>query len=397
MPYVGKTFISQMLSGDCFPLKLDSLSTENAERSLSIETLNSGFIKSAKAGVREAYNKDFLILNLLINKYEENSLVYNWAVAHLLILLTDVCDPRLGLMEALAEHWAYCLRDDEEAGPSGGRLKSQMEGLGLGREVLKNYDKKIRLLKRTKNTWYPRARQQLNSREYLRTQLHLNVNAENFLSRDTQFVVMGTCFAQNIHNTLNGLGLPSAHLSLGEENPADVQFSIWMQREEFANYIRENKICFILTLGFAEIKILKKEIGENKKSGKLSNFAAPDSIAETVVDGVRRMKEINPDTRMFITLSPVPLEGTASEYTVFEANAISKAIVRYAIALAVEKNPDIEYFPSYEIVTQIAAAMGEGSFANDDGHPRHVNKSVVELICSLFIESYCPWALEGIG
>lgn len=395
MPFVDKSVIAYHLSPNCFPLKTDSLTSEFGNRSLTIANLNDDFLKSAFTGARTACNRDFLILSVLINTHEEGSLEYNWAIAHLLILLTSVRDNRLGLMEILTDHWSKCVRNSDENENYNEDINRSMEEFGLGKETLAAVEKKVEAIRRNKNHWYPRARHQINSREYLKAVFFPNANAENHLDRDTKFIVMGTCFARNIGDFMKDLGLPVAQIEAEEEITADEHFSKCTENKEVMSYINQAKnACFILTLGFAELRSLG--VGSAARSGGLSKFDNPDDISDVVVKGVRNIKEINPKARIFITLSPVPLQGTASEFNVFEANAISKAIVRYAIALAVKKDSSIEYFPSYEIVTQIAAAVGDGCFANDDGHPRHVNKNIVSLICSLFIETYCPWALKRV-
>lgn len=394
MPYASKAFILKNLDEYCFSVALDSLSDNYVENPLSFEALNLELVTAARKGFRTTYNRDFIILSTYINEHEENSVEYAWAVAHLLILLISISDPRLKLMKALADHWAFCMRDDQASDDSGKDLKLEMRKLGLNEKILERCEQEIRTIQRKKSVWYPRARHQINSKEYLRTLLSLHPNEEEHLKQNTKFFVLGTCFAQNIHMTFDKLGLSSTYLSREEEVPAEVQFSMITESETIISDIEQNDACFILTLGFAETKGLKKARFEDIKSGRLSRFATPDSIANKIVDGVRRIKEINRDSRIFLTLSPVPLQGTASSFNVFEANAISKSIVRYAIALATEAEPSIEYFPSYEIVTQVAPAVGEGGFANDDGHPRHVNHRVVDLICSLFIDCYCPWAIK---
>ena len=93
-------------------------------------------------------------------------------------------------------------------------------------------------------------------------------------------------------------------------------------------------------------------------------------------------------------ISPVPLQATGKGMSFFEANAISKAIMRAAIYDACSKNKKLVYFPSYEIVTQIAPAAGLVAFDDDDGHPRHVNQSLVSTIVDLFLETYSPGFLN---
>ncbi len=84
--------------------------------------------------------------------------------------------------------------------------------------------------------------------------------------------------------------------------------------------------------------------------------------AEVVEDflAVRaRLLRMNPAMRFILTVSPVPLTATATQNHVEVATAASKAILRAACAELYDTCPDVDYFPSYEIITAQAA---HGSF-----------------------------------
>lgn len=55
--------------------------------------------------------------------------------------------------------------------------------------------------------------------------------------------------------------------------------------------------------------------------------------------------------RMILTVSPVPLTATASDQHVLLATTYSKSVLRAVAGSAVARCPDIDYFPSYEIIT----------------------------------------------
>lgn len=69
----------------------------------------------------------------------------------------------------------------------------------------------------------------------------------------------------------------------------------------------------------------------------------------------RRLMALNPDVRMLLTVSPVPLTATASGQHVEVATAYSKATLRAAAGLMVEKFGNVDYMPSYEIITSQGA------------------------------------------
>lgn len=68
-----------------------------------------------------------------------------------------------------------------------------------------------------------------------------------------------------------------------------------------------------------------------------------------------RLKSWSPDIRILITVSPVPLTATASGQHVEVATARSKAVLRAAAARIVERFSDVDYVPSYEVITSQSA------------------------------------------
>lgn len=68
----------------------------------------------------------------------------------------------------------------------------------------------------------------------------------------------------------------------------------------------------------------------------------------------RIMARQNRGLRVLLTVSPVPLTATASGAHVLSATNHSKSLLRAVAAEAVQDNPNIDYFPSYEIITHPA-------------------------------------------
>jgi len=76
------------------------------------------------------------------------------------------------------------------------------------------------------------------------------------------------------------------------------------------------------------------------------------------------LQQINPDIRMLLTVSPVPLAATAMPQThVMTATVASKSILRAAAGAFAGGHEDVDYFPSYEIVTH--PALGRDMFEAD--------------------------------
>ena len=77
-------------------------------------------------------------------------------------------------------------------------------------------------------------------------------------------------------------------------------------------------------------------------------------IAETLADLMAALAFVrarNPDVRLLLTVSPVPLNATFENRHVFVATTLSKAILRVAADTAAKSLPMCTYFPSYEIIT----------------------------------------------
>ena len=75
------------------------------------------------------------------------------------------------------------------------------------------------------------------------------------------------------------------------------------------------------------------------------------------------LKSINPEIKMVLTVSPVPLTATASADHILTATNTSKSILRSAAHELRCNHADVDYFPSYEI---IAGFPTKGIFFEDN-------------------------------
>ena len=64
----------------------------------------------------------------------------------------------------------------------------------------------------------------------------------------------------------------------------------------------------------------------------------------------KKLLAINPNARILLTVSPVPLAATASDNHVMVATVYSKSVLRAVAGELSEDYSDVFYFPSYEIV-----------------------------------------------
>jgi hypothetical protein len=95
------------------------------------------------------------------------------------------------------------------------------------------------------------------------------------------------------------------------------------------------------------------------------------------------LRSINPRARLVLTVSPVPLNATASPDHVLVATVRSKSVLRAVAADLADDHDDIHYFPSYEI---IAAHPSRGMFFEPD--LRNVNEMGVALVMRHFFAAF---------
>ncbi|CAA9480966.1 MAG: hypothetical protein AVDCRST_MAG02-4535 [uncultured Rubrobacteraceae bacterium] len=87
--------------------------------------------------------------------------------------------------------------------------------------------------------------------------------------------------------------------------------------------------------------------------------------------------------RVLLTVSPVPLGTTFSGEDVVVANSFSKAVLRVCAEELAQKYPQVDYFPSYEMVS----SGGLGAFNPDN---IHVRDAVVRRVTGHMLGAYFP-------
>ena len=100
----------------------------------------------------------------------------------------------------------------------------------------------------------------------------------------------------------------------------------------------------------------------------------------------------NAALRFLLTVSPVPLTATATEDHVLVATTHSKAVLRAAAGALRERRPDVDYFPSYELIASPAAA---GRFYDDN--LRDVTAAGVEFVMGHFQRGLAEATPAAIG
>jgi GSCFA family protein len=150
----------------------------------------------------------------------------------------------------------------------------------------------------------------------------------------------------------------------------------------------------IITLGLAEVwRDLEADVYLNctpipslfktqpdRYEFHLTNFSQNWDNLETIYALLAQYA--HPEVRIVVTVSPVPLMTTFSRMDIVVANTWAKSLLRALAQEWAAAHPNIDYFPSYEIVqnSDRAAAWEEDL--------RHVKGAGAQHIMELFLRSY---------
>jgi hypothetical protein len=96
----------------------------------------------------------------------------------------------------------------------------------------------------------------------------------------------------------------------------------------------------------------------------------------------QRLLRLRPGLKIIVTVSPVPLELSFTGQDAVTANTRSKAVLRVAAEEFAHANPDVDYFPSYEMIT--AAPSGK-AYLQDHVH---VTDCAVGDVVGMFLKSH---------
>jgi hypothetical protein len=85
--------------------------------------------------------------------------------------------------------------------------------------------------------------------------------------------------------------------------------------------------------------------------------------------------------KILLTVSPVPVEATFTTENALAANGYSKSVLRVACGMLVRDFDNVDYYPSYEIVS----SFGTSAFTDDN---IHVKAEIVQQVTQYMIEAY---------
>jgi hypothetical protein len=237
-------------------------------------------------------------------------------------------------------------------------------------------------------------------------------------------MTVGSCFAQNLAQRLTASGFTSHHEMLSEEvntTFANRYLFEWIEngatdaptasmeraygeamRDRFQSYI-ETADAFIFTLGVAPSSFnpqtnefyFAHNTGTNKtlQQSCVSRMTTVDENAKNVariLEIIRNISNRNPN--FVLTVSPVPLKAATGGSAVI-SDCLSKSTLRLACEQVRQGDTSgrLHYWPSFEIVKWLGAHVGpenQHMYYSTPDDTRHVSPWVVDIVTSLFLETY---------
>lgn len=237
------------------------------------------------------------------------------------------------------------------------------------------------------------------------------------LERGAPVTTFGSCFAANLARMLKASGVEATNLLIEESinsplaNRAflsgiagDAKAPGYRDRlhqtygDEFLSRARGQLAgaqAIVLTLGVAPA-FFRADSGEFAfledyrallKAGKVRMRTPGVEETKVVIREILvLLRALNAKARIYVSISPVPLMGTAELANAVVADCVSKTTLRAALHEVLhEAQPrDVYYWPSFEIVRWLGGHTSLPVFGGDDADSRHVSNWVVALIVERF-------------
>lgn len=119
------------------------------------------------------------------------------------------------------------------------------------------------------------------------------------------------------------------------------------------------------------------------------NFSAAEVVADMGAF-IERLRDVNPQARIILTVSPVPLVATYEDRHVLTSTTYSKSVLRVAADELSRRYRDVSYFPSYEI---IVGSYNRGAYFEPD--LRSVTREGVDHVMRLFMKHFTSDAADS--
>lgn len=307
--------------------------------------------------------------------------------------------------------------------PTNFDTSSNRETLGAARSQLKAANSNAKSKRKVGR--YPETSNFLGDLQGLvRDHIAVNLSGEpKFVTKQTRFFTMGSCFARNLSKSLNDNGYVSHHMEIAEHintTFANRVFVDWLRDGEIDEAIRERLMemlprhvrkadiiqvirdsnVFILTLGVAAA-FFDRETGAFvlPRSSALNSRALAEkylfrttSVAENVENALHLIafvRSIAPDIKIIVTVSPVPMLASFEHESAVQADCLSKCTMRLAAHEIVNNSnlANILYWPSFEVF-RWAGSNASNFYAADDGAAWHVSEDKVAGTIRTFIDMF---------
>lgn len=200
-----------------------------------------------------------------------------------------------------------------------------------------------------------------------------------------RMLFVGSCFADNIGqrfvaDKFRAVVNPDGVMY----NPASILHTVdrYVDRLEAEN--AEAPSTAVFTLGTNHVYILNEtgEIVDNCRKRPQRLFTerelTVDECAEYLCRAIGRLRSVNPDVRVVLTVSPIRY----AKYG-FHGSQLSKAVLLLAADKVVRGHDMVEYFPAYEIVND---ELRDYRFYRED--MLHPSDQAVEYIWQRFGDTY---------
>jgi predicted enzyme involved in methoxymalonyl-ACP biosynthesis len=150
--------------------------------------------------------------------------------------------------------------------------------------------------------------------------------------------------------------------------------------------------ALILTLGLTETWVDQKSnailnqmnaaaLGLARERMNFFNSTVEESF-NALDQSLSALKNVCPNIKIIITVSPVPLTQTFTVMDVASANCYSKSVLRCTSQMLCDKYDFIDYFPSFEMVTNSPRSLAWHS------DQTHVNMGLVQKVIKTFANRY---------
>lgn len=200
-----------------------------------------------------------------------------------------------------------------------------------------------------------------------------------------RMLFVGSCFADNIGqrfvaDKFRAVVNPDGVMY----NPASILHTVDRYVERLEAEDAEAPSTAVFTLGTNHVYILNEtgEIVDNCRKRPQRLFTerelTVDECAEYLCRAIGRLRSVNPDVRVVLTVSPIRY----AKYG-FHGSQLSKAVLLLAADKVVREHDMVEYFPAYEIVND---ELRDYRFYRED--MLHPSDQAVEYIWQRFGDTY---------